>query len=111
MTSKPLNPNLQQKNPPSPHEETDQQTFQVTVPYKDIEPQPDFFEKVMTKQRIMSSKILGEEVLEAREEAGIGELEGDYVVVIKGSQNPDHGELIKKSAIGVASSPYPQNPY
>ena len=59
----------------------------------------------MSKQRIMSSKVLGEATDRVREKMEIGEIEGDQYLWIKGKKNPEIEELLKRSVIVVANSP------
>ena len=88
----------------------DPDTTKNFVPSQEYEPQPDFLENnPMSEERILSSKLLGEEVLSARKNVGADDFDGETVCVVKGTTNKENDEMFDRSVVGIATAPSHSN--
>ena len=87
--------------PPTPPEPPKQNNLQ---PNQLLEPIPEMFERNMSKLRVMSSRVLGEETENVRENIDLEEFEGDQIIAIKGCRTDEHDEVFSRSVIAVANS-------
>lgn len=74
-----------------------------------MEPQPDFIQQEMSKARVMCSRVLGEEVEQARITLETCECDEETVGLIKLSKCPENDDMLKKSLICVAYNPSSSN--
>nr|CCA66234.1 hypothetical protein [Beta vulgaris subsp. vulgaris] len=100
-----------QTNPTTKHNKPTYQTSpsHVYLSLQQIEPQPDFIQQEMSYARIMCSRVLGEEVEQARINLETGECDEETVGLIKLSRSHENDELLKRSLIGVSFNPTSSN--
>lgn len=79
------------------------------MPYQEFKPKLDFIGQEMSRHRLMSSRVLGEDTVRVRENLTIGDMDGDIVGILKGSICLDNKEMLNRSATGVASSSLSSN--
>ncbi|XP_048494804.1 uncharacterized protein LOC125494938 [Beta vulgaris subsp. vulgaris] len=72
------------------------------IPNQILEPQPALLKREMSKHRVMSSRVLGEDTEKVRDEISIGEFEGDQILKIQCSQNEEYSKVLERSVVGVA---------
>ena len=68
------------------------------------DPNPIIFAKEPSGARIASSKILGEDTMEARENVSAEEIEEEFSLIVEGIHKNDNEELFKRSVFAVAIS-------